>query len=103
MRCGGETVLDVIIELHMGADLDPKKMRGCVHKFLMGGKVMVTTRDNWTIISWGDDYAGAFKLRKPQVDGAYVRINARATYLGVKQFARVDGGTATTATFRIEK
>jgi len=101
-RCGGTGVLQLVVKLSVGTQLDAKKLRGC--KYSVGaGKVLTTTRDGWTIVAWGSNLAAAFRTRKARVDGSLFRSTGTATYLGIRQFDRTDSGTSTVATFKLDE
>jgi len=99
-RCVGPNVLQVIVHLQIGRDLDPRKMRDCKYK-VAAGRVQTTTRDGWMIVAWGSNMVAAFKTSKRRVDGAFLQTKGSATYLGVRAFDRTDGGSSTIATFKL--
>jgi hypothetical protein len=97
-RCIGSGVLQIVLALRVGRDVDPSVVRGCSYTVTIG-TVETTTRDGWMIVSWGPDMAAAFKSSKRHADGSLLRTNATAAFAGLKVFDRVDGGSATIPTF----
>jgi hypothetical protein len=99
-RCIGTSIWNVVIMLGIGQDIEPASVRGCQYEVPFA-IVETTTSDGWTIVSTGSEEshaAAALRSRKLHPDGSMVR-GGTATFIGVKMFNRVDGGTATIATF----
>jgi hypothetical protein len=99
-RCKGKLAAGLAVKLRVDTSITPSSVSGCTYSIV--GKVATTTRDGWAIVELGQDLAIAVKANTGYVDGALLRSDG-ATFVGVKAFERVDGGTATVASFKISQ
>lgn len=99
-RCKSKLAAGLAVKLRADTSITASSVNGCTYSIT--GKVATTTRDGWAIVELSQDLAIAVKSNARYVDGALVRSDG-ATFVGVKAFERVDGGTATVASFKISK
>jgi hypothetical protein len=99
-RCIGTNAIQVVLALRLGRDVSAADLKGCTYR-VAGATVENTTRDGWMIVRWGESTVAAIKSRKRHTDGSYLRTSATASYVGLGTFDRIDGGSATIATFKL--
>jgi hypothetical protein len=85
--------------LLVGNDIDERRMQRCTYKVGWGGTVLSTTRDGWTITSFGEGMGAAFKTRRRRADGSMFRSDGTARFTGVQAFDLTNGGRLTIASF----
>jgi hypothetical protein len=101
-RCLGTNVLQIVVAVQTGRDVNAHTLDGCTYD-VAPGVVENTTRDGWMVVRWGEGTVAAFKSksRKQRADGSYLRTTAKASYIGLGSFDQTDGGSAKVATFTL--
>ncbi len=96
-RCRGTLAAGLVARLRTDSSITATQVKGCAYKVV--GTVEATTSDGWVIVRLYEGAEAGLKTSTRYVDGALVRAD-NVTFLGVRSFSRIDGGTATVATFR---